>query len=664
MNKMELLAPAGSFESLKAAVNYGADAVYLGGKNYSARAFANNFDNDELIEAIKYAHLRNVKVYVTVNTLLNEKELSNVKKQIDFYYKNNVDALLIQDLGLYYYIKKNYPDFELHCSTQMHVHNIKGINVAKKLGFNRVVIPRESSLEFIKEACKQGIEIETFVHGAICVSYSGQCLMSSVTKNRSANKGTCAQCCRLKYDIFDEANNKLDQNTKYLLSTKDMCLIDRVPDLIKAGVSSIKIEGRMKSSAYVGYVTSLYRKAIDSYYDNSIYKISDKELYNLKVLFNRNFTDTYLDNSDDLFGQNTPNHLGVKIGDTVSYRNGNLYIKLIDDLNQFDGIRINDFGCIVNFLYKDGLLVNSGKKGDIVSIKSENINGSVYKTLDYNLEKSINEYSLKKLPLNINIDFYPEKPVHIRSNVEGLVFDYYSEITPETALNKPINEEILIKQFKKLGDSCYFLNDIKVNTGNSFLNLAKINEIRRDFILKLDEFRLNSFNRMEILSQIELKDIENDQKLDPIRVSIDENLIINPLDIQNNDFTYQFGDLLDSDKNSIFYSMNCMNSSCYEFYKSLGYTKIILSSEIKNNEIEDLINEYTKNTGRKCYPYVYKDGSRVLMFLKGNIISIKKDPMGVYTLTDGANTYKYLKHNNIYEIRENKDNVLVFEQYI
>lgn len=664
MKKMELLAPAGSFESLKAAVNYGADAVYLGGKNYSARAFANNFDNDELIEAIKYAHLRNVKVYVTVNTLLNEKELSNVKKQIDFYYRNNVDALLIQDLGLYYYIKKNYPDFELHCSTQMHVHNIKGINVAKKLGFNRVVIPRESSLEFIKEACKQGIEIETFVHGAICVSYSGQCLMSSVTKNRSANKGTCAQCCRLKYDIFDESNNKLDQNTKYLLSTKDMCLIDRIPDLIKAGVSSIKIEGRMKSSAYVGYVTSLYRKAIDSYYDNSIYKISDKELYNLKVLFNRNFTDTYLDNKDDLFGQNTPNHLGVKIGDTISYRNGNLYIKLFDDLNQFDGIRINDFGCIVNFLYKDGLLVNSGKKGDIVSIKSENINGSVYKTLDYNLEKSINEYSLKKLPLDINIEFYPEKPVHIRSNVEGLIFDYYSEITPETALNMPISEEILLKQFKKLGDSCYFLNDIKVNTGNSFLNLAKINEIRRDFILKLDEFRLNSFKRMEILSQIELKDIENDQKLDPIRVSIDENLIINPSDIKNNDYTYQFGDLLDSDKNSIFYSMNCMNSSCYEFYKRLGYTKVILSSEVKSNEIEDLINEYTKNTGRKCYPYVYKDGSRVLMFLKGNIISSKKDPMGVYTLTDGTNTYKYLKHNNIYEIRENKDNVLVFEQYI
>ena len=174
MNKVELLSPAGNFECLKAAINNGANAVYLGGKNFSARAFANNFSEEELIEAVKYAHLRNVKIYVTLNTLLTEKEFNNAIKMVDFYYENNVDALLIQDLGLYYYIKNKYPDFELHCSTQMHVHNIEGIKNAKKLGFKRVVIARESNFEFIKEATKQNIEIETFVHGAICVSYSGQ----------------------------------------------------------------------------------------------------------------------------------------------------------------------------------------------------------------------------------------------------------------------------------------------------------------------------------------------------------------------------------------------------------------------------------------------------------------------------------------------------------
>ena len=215
MNIVELLAPAGNFECLKAAINNGANAVYLGGKNFSARAFANNFDENELIEAVKYAHLRNVKIYVTLNTLLNEKEFNNAIKMADLYYSNNVDALLIQDLGLYYYLKNKYPDFELHCSTQMHIHNLEGVRTAKKLGFKRVVLARESTLDFIREASKQGVEIETFVHGAICVSYSGQCLMSSVTKNRSANKGMCAQCCRLKYKLFDIDDIPINTETDY-----------------------------------------------------------------------------------------------------------------------------------------------------------------------------------------------------------------------------------------------------------------------------------------------------------------------------------------------------------------------------------------------------------------------------------------------------------------
>ncbi|MBQ2139279.1 MAG: U32 family peptidase, partial [Erysipelotrichaceae bacterium] len=187
MRNIELLAPAGNFECLKAAVYNGANAVYLGGKNFSARAFANNFDEEELKKAVRFAHLHDVRIFVTLNTLLTEREFANAIKMADFYYENKVDALLIQDLGLYYYLKKKYPDFELHCSTQMHVHNLQGVRNARKLGFSRVVLARESTLDLIKEACKEDIEIETFVHGAICVSYSGQCLMSSSTKNRSAN---------------------------------------------------------------------------------------------------------------------------------------------------------------------------------------------------------------------------------------------------------------------------------------------------------------------------------------------------------------------------------------------------------------------------------------------------------------------------------------------
>ena len=209
MRNIELLAPAGNFECLKAAVYNGANAVYLGGKNFSARAFANNFDEEELKKAVRFAHLHDVRIFVTLNTLLTEKEFANAIKMADFYYENKVDALLIQDLGLYYYLKKKYPDFELHCSTQMHVHNLQGVRNARKLGFSRVVLARESTLDLIKEACKEDIEIETFVHGAICVSYSGQCLMSSSTKNRSANKGMCAQCCRLRYELYDEDDKKV-----------------------------------------------------------------------------------------------------------------------------------------------------------------------------------------------------------------------------------------------------------------------------------------------------------------------------------------------------------------------------------------------------------------------------------------------------------------------
>ena len=224
MKKVELLAPAGSFEALRAAVLSGADAVYLGGKNFSARAFAANFTDEEIKEAVRFAHLRNVKIYVTVNTLLNEDELKAALEACEKYYEYDVDALIIQDLGLYYALKERHPDFDLHASTQMHIHNIEGVRTVKKLGFARTVIARESSLEFMKEACKQGIEIECFVHGALCVSYSGQCLLSSVTKSRSANRGMCAQCCRLRYELLEDGKT-VNTDTYNLLSPKDMYLL-------------------------------------------------------------------------------------------------------------------------------------------------------------------------------------------------------------------------------------------------------------------------------------------------------------------------------------------------------------------------------------------------------------------------------------------------------
>ena len=671
MNKVELLAPAGNFDCLKAAINNGANAVYLGGKNFSARAFAHNFDENEIKEAIKYAHLCNVKIYVTLNTLLTEKEFANAIKMVDFYYKNNVDALLIQDLGLYYYIKDKYPDFELHCSTQMHVHNLEGVRTAKKLGFKRVVLARESTLDFISQACKEGIEIETFVHGAICVSYSGQCLMSSVGKNRSANKGMCAQCCRLRYEILDDDNNKINTKTNYPLSPRDMCLINDIPELIDAGVSSFKIEGRLKSSAYVGYVTRLYRKAIDSYVKQGIkYQITDNELINLKVLFNRNFTDDYLYNRNNIFGQSTPNHLGIEIGNAFKYDKEFVYIKLKHKLNQFDGIRINDFGCIVNMLYKDGLLVNHGDVNDVVAIKADSKQiGKVYKTLDYEFENEINSTPDKKIPLNINVKLIPNEKVmaHLQTNNES--FNYISEFIPEIAKNSPLTEESICNQFSKLNDTVYYAEHINIETNNAFLPIKSINEIRRQSIEAFNNYRLNSFERKQIPVIIEFSDCKYDEVGD-IKINDDicfyneskyaVNYVINKDSIyidENNALISEIGGLLRPYRSKIaYYTLNCSNSYCYEFFKKLGYDAIIVSSELKPDFIKDMIESYCSRNGVQIKPYYLKEGNRVLMYIKANPFDEYVDMNKIHQLFEQNNSYFIRKYNEITEIIENKSN--------
>ena len=246
MKKAELLAPAGNMDALKAAVAAGCDAVYLGMQIFSARAFAGNFSHEELQKAVRYCHIRDVRVYVTVNTMLFETEIENAKKEIDFLYRIDVDALLIQDLGLFHYVRTCYPDFDVHCSTQMHVHNLAGVRFMQEEGAARAVIARESPLELIREACATGMEVEAFVYGAICISYSGQCLMSASVKNRSANRGMCAQCCRLKY--YPDSGSFPEG--EYILSPKDLNVINELPQLLDTGVCSLKIEGRMKLCLY------------------------------------------------------------------------------------------------------------------------------------------------------------------------------------------------------------------------------------------------------------------------------------------------------------------------------------------------------------------------------------------------------------------------------
>ena len=262
MNKsIELLSPAGDFDCLKAAVQNGADSVYFGADMFSARASATNFSLDNLQEAITYAKLRNVHTHLTLNTLIKNNELSDAISIAKIAYEYGIDAIIVQDLGLANYLIHNFPDLPIHASTQMTIYNLEGALLAEKLGFSRAVLSRELSISEIEYICKNSnIEIETFIHGALCISYSGQCLFSSMIGGRSGNRGKCAQPCRLPYSLIKSESNsnyKETLDSGYLLSTRDVCGLDFIPKLIKAGVKCFKIEGRMKTPEYVAAVTKI-----------------------------------------------------------------------------------------------------------------------------------------------------------------------------------------------------------------------------------------------------------------------------------------------------------------------------------------------------------------------------------------------------------------------
>ena len=289
MKKIELLAPAGNMENLIYAVEAGCDAVYLGLKKFGARAFSSNFTDEEVVEAINYCHLRGVKVYVTLNTLIYDDEVDSFLESVDFLHKNNVDALLIQDIGMLDLIRKMYPKLEVHASTQMHIHNLDGVKVMEKLGVKRVVLARETSIDTINYIKKNtNIELEVFIHGALCISYSGECLMSKFIGGRSGNRGECAGSCRMSYDVEDESGRKLNIDN-YPISTKDLNTIYYIDKLIDSGVSSLKIEGRMKSKEYVYMVVKLYRDTIDNYYKTGALIVNEDNLLKLKKIFNRDY---------------------------------------------------------------------------------------------------------------------------------------------------------------------------------------------------------------------------------------------------------------------------------------------------------------------------------------------------------------------------------------
>lgn len=342
-NQVELLAPAGNMAALHAAVAGGADAVYLGLEAFNARRGADNFTLETLREACDFAHLRGVSVYVTMNTIILPDEVGEALECVRQAYRAGADGFIVQDIGLAAEISRTLPEASLHLSTQMNTHNLAGVRAAARLGAERITLAREVSLDEIALLCaaaaEEGMEVEVFAHGALCVCYSGQCFMSSMIGGRSANRGMCAQACRLPYELQNRALQKsLPSPGDHLLSPQDLCMVDRVDDLVAAGVASLKIEGRMKSPEYVFAVTSVYRKALDAALAKENAAITDADRDRLTDAFSRGFTTAYLDGKrgNDIMSYQRPNNRGLFLGRVDEVRDGAAYLKSAHALTEGD----------------------------------------------------------------------------------------------------------------------------------------------------------------------------------------------------------------------------------------------------------------------------------------------------------------------------------------
>lgn len=398
-NKYELLAPAGNMDALKAAIIAGADAIYLGASDFSARAKAKNFNLEELKDAALFSHLRNVKVFVTMNILIADTEKKDALSLVKKLYDIGVDALIVQDFGLARKIRENFSDFEIHASTQMAINNYYGALFLKNMGFSRVVLARETPLFEIEKISSLGIEIEAFIHGALCVSYSGECLMSSMIGGKSGNRGECAQACRKPYEIYDLDKNLIGDK-KYYLSPKDLNTLDNVKDMIDKGAYSLKIEGRMKNPEYVYTVVSAYKKAIDG----KDYKGDKKDV---AEAFNRGFTKG-LFNGDfgrDFISYDRPDNRGVEVGIVTSVNNNFATVNLYEDIFPGDGLEFKRDG--KTFGIKVDIFYEKNKSHKIRLPKPCDKNSSVNRTFSTKLKQDIDSKlsSYKyKIPLDVKVE--------------------------------------------------------------------------------------------------------------------------------------------------------------------------------------------------------------------------------------------------------------------
>lgn len=699
MKKVELLSPVGNKEMLYQAIHNGADAVYLSGKKFGARKFANNFTDEELIEAIKYSHLYNVKVYVTVNTMIYESELEEIFNYLKFLYLNNADAVIMQDIGIIQKTRQLLPNLEIHASTQCHNHNEQGIKLLKNLGIKRVVLAREMSLEEIN-SLNTNIEKEVFVYGALCVCYSGCCLFSSLNGGRSGNRGECVGSCRLPYKLLE--NDKIiNTEGQYLLSCKDLNTLPRLKEILDSNIDCLKIEGRMKSPYYVGYVTKVYRRLIDNYYQNKDMTITEEETTNLKKLFNREFTSGYLFNDKNITNIKSPNHLGIRLGKVIKVDNKKIYIKLDnDDLNQEDGIRFknSDKGMIVNLLYNDKqLLTNHIPKGNIACLDNKfnypiYPNDIVLKTIDHKLISSQKFIEEKKINISYKVKALLHNPIEISiSDGKNTITKTGNIITKSQ--NRPTTKEDIKQKLNKLGNTPYQVNniDFKIDE-NIFIPLTELNNLRRNLIESLTKLREGLPKEENIifnLSQniILKKKSSNykinslvrteeqllcclDNKIDSIYITDYSlytkyknkysNLFYRPNRINNCKQNFnqeklligELGGISKYSKNNEVvsdYYLNISNNYSIDYLNSLNVKRITLSVELNDTEISHIMKKCPFEVELLIY------GRVELMIMKYcplkqllNHCKLCKDSKNTYSLLNKENKKYPIIHNNCY----------------
>ena len=605
-DKHEILAPAGDKDSLIAAINNNADAVYLGLDDFNARVKAENFSKDNIGEVVRYAHLFGVKVYVTINILIKENEYPSLIEVIRACVKAKVDAYIVQDLGVARLIRECFKGAVLHASTQMGVSSLRGALVLQKEGFTRVVLAREtkeSEIRLIKE--HTSLEIEYFVHGALCVSYSGNCYLSSFNHLQSGNRGRCLQLCRLKYGC--SASKK-----GYLLSARDLCLLEQMERLIDAGVTSFKIEGRLKREGYVGLVTSTYASLLDAIKNKKDFNIPNAK-NDLKEAFCRgDFSySAYLDKGvpSSIIETKYQNHTGIKIGKVIEVRKFKDIFQIdvfsSHQIRKGDGLKFFSYGQEVGSLGVGNVEIIGNKKYRLYSKNKVDINSDVHLILNEEKEEKILN-TIRRIPLEVNVKAYVDQPLEILFKYKDEEISARSDYILPKAKSKSISKQDLLRNIDKFDKEPFFIKKFECDIDDVFVPLSVINDTRRKALSLIKE-KIISFEEKNINVRIDESAIANFLQNKEVSFKEDKRIII----IDNNVDIASIKKIDDFSSYIVFISDNTFNAKhlCKrieelkkEHVSHIGINVPLIVEESDYKELDKVVEKY---------PYIYLLASNI-----------------------------------------------------